>query len=170
MRQTDLALLIPPKLRSKGRFQSIGKLGQWGAKLGMAKASLRHKRVDEGVAAALDSVGLYYHNPLAHYILGLGLAGTGWIPLPSACGWVKPSTPCLSAVLPMVIEVRMIGDRGGSRLARLPMAPCSIMAFSVGILPWSIRGWIAFQSAASQPTRRTLRVGAGRESVMLSSS
>ena len=33
LRQTDLAFLIPPKLRSKGRFQSIGKLGQWGAKM-----------------------------------------------------------------------------------------------------------------------------------------
>lgn len=29
LRQTDLAFLIPPKLRSKGRFQSISNLGQW---------------------------------------------------------------------------------------------------------------------------------------------
>lgn len=33
LRQTDLAFLIPPKLRSKGRFQSIGNLGQWAAKI-----------------------------------------------------------------------------------------------------------------------------------------
>jgi hypothetical protein len=33
LRQTDLAFLIPPKLRSKGRFQSIGTLGQWAAKI-----------------------------------------------------------------------------------------------------------------------------------------
>jgi hypothetical protein len=33
LRQTDLAYLIPPKLRTKGRFQSISKLGQWGAKI-----------------------------------------------------------------------------------------------------------------------------------------
>lgn len=33
LRQTELAFLIPPKLRSKGRFQSISKLGQWGAKM-----------------------------------------------------------------------------------------------------------------------------------------
>jgi len=33
LRQTDLAFLIPPKLRSKGRFQSIGKLGKWGDKM-----------------------------------------------------------------------------------------------------------------------------------------
>ncbi len=33
LRQTDLAFLVPPKLRSKGRFQSIGKLGQWGQKM-----------------------------------------------------------------------------------------------------------------------------------------
>jgi hypothetical protein len=33
LRQTDLAFLIPPKLRSKGRFQSIGQLGKWGEKV-----------------------------------------------------------------------------------------------------------------------------------------
>jgi hypothetical protein len=33
LRQTNLAYLIPPKLRTKGRFQSIGKLGQWGDKM-----------------------------------------------------------------------------------------------------------------------------------------
>lgn len=33
LRQTDLAFLIPPKLRSKGRFQSIGNLGKWGGRV-----------------------------------------------------------------------------------------------------------------------------------------
>jgi hypothetical protein len=33
LRQTDLAFLIPPKLRSKGRFQSISKLGNWAEKI-----------------------------------------------------------------------------------------------------------------------------------------
>ena len=33
LRQTDLAFLVPPKLRSKGRFLSISKLGQWGEKM-----------------------------------------------------------------------------------------------------------------------------------------
>jgi len=33
LRQTQLAFLNPPKLRSKGRFQSIGKLGQWGERM-----------------------------------------------------------------------------------------------------------------------------------------
>ncbi len=33
LRQTDLAFLIPPKLRSKGRFQSIGNIGKWGGKV-----------------------------------------------------------------------------------------------------------------------------------------
>jgi hypothetical protein len=33
LRQTDLAFIIPPKLRSKGRFQSISKLGKWGTKM-----------------------------------------------------------------------------------------------------------------------------------------
>jgi tetratricopeptide (TPR) repeat protein len=43
------------------------------AQLGVAKACLRQNRVDEGIAAALDSIGLRYQNPMAHYILGLGL-------------------------------------------------------------------------------------------------
>ncbi len=33
LRQTDLAFITPPKLRSKGRFQSISKLGEWGTKM-----------------------------------------------------------------------------------------------------------------------------------------
>ena len=33
LRQTALAFLIPPKLRKKGRFMSISRLGQWGQKL-----------------------------------------------------------------------------------------------------------------------------------------
>ena len=33
LRQTDLAFLIPPKLRSKGRFQSIGNIAKWGGKM-----------------------------------------------------------------------------------------------------------------------------------------
>ena len=33
LRQTNMAFLIPPKLRQKGRFQSIGKLAKWGKKM-----------------------------------------------------------------------------------------------------------------------------------------
>ena len=33
LRQTEFAFLTPPKLRTKGRFQSISKLGEWGAKM-----------------------------------------------------------------------------------------------------------------------------------------
>lgn len=33
LRQTDLVFLIPPKLRSKGRFQSISTLGKWADKI-----------------------------------------------------------------------------------------------------------------------------------------
>lgn len=33
LRQTELAFLVPPKLRSKGRFQRIGKLGEWADKI-----------------------------------------------------------------------------------------------------------------------------------------
>jgi len=33
LRQTEFAFLIPPKLRTKGRFQSISKLGKWGERM-----------------------------------------------------------------------------------------------------------------------------------------
>lgn len=33
LRQTKLAFLIPPKLRTKGRFQSISKLGKWAQRM-----------------------------------------------------------------------------------------------------------------------------------------
>lgn len=33
LRQTDLAFLVPPKLRTKGRFLNIGKLARWGEKM-----------------------------------------------------------------------------------------------------------------------------------------
>lgn len=33
LRQTGFAFATPPKLRTKGRFQSIGKLGQWGEEM-----------------------------------------------------------------------------------------------------------------------------------------
>ena len=33
LRQTELAFLIPPKLRSKGRFQSVSTLGKWADKM-----------------------------------------------------------------------------------------------------------------------------------------
>lgn len=33
LRQTDMAFIMPPKLRTKGRFQSISKLGKWGEKM-----------------------------------------------------------------------------------------------------------------------------------------
>ena len=33
LRQTEFAFLMPPKLRTKGRFQSISNLGKWGAKM-----------------------------------------------------------------------------------------------------------------------------------------
>ncbi len=33
LRQTNLAFIIPPKLRSKGRFQSISNIGKWATKM-----------------------------------------------------------------------------------------------------------------------------------------
>jgi len=42
VRQTELAFLVPPKLRSKGRFQSIGKLGKWAEKVQRVLDKLTH--------------------------------------------------------------------------------------------------------------------------------
>ena len=39
----------------------------------------------------------------------------------------------------------------------LPMTPCSMKRARWGIFPASSSGWMTFQSAASQPTSRTLR-------------
>lgn len=43
------------------------------ALLGVAKADLRRGRVEAGVDAALRPIGALYRNPMAHYVLGLGL-------------------------------------------------------------------------------------------------
>lgn len=51
LRQTELAFLTPPKLRAKGRFQSISQLGEWSEKMlkvfakkgGAKKGSLKSK-------------------------------------------------------------------------------------------------------------------------------
>jgi hypothetical protein len=52
LRQTELAFLIPPKLRAKGRFQSIGTLGKWGDK--MLSALAYRGRAQKG--SALDKL------------------------------------------------------------------------------------------------------------------
>ena len=46
LRQTNLAFLTPPKLRSKGRFQSIGKLANWGKKILAILDGEREQHVD----------------------------------------------------------------------------------------------------------------------------
>lgn len=52
LRQTDLAFLIPPKLRSKGRFQSISKLGKWAEKI-LAVLSVQGRAKKGSVLARL---------------------------------------------------------------------------------------------------------------------
>lgn len=56
LRQTDIAFLIPPKLRNKGRFQSVNKLNKWAQKMmdteifatrGRAKKGSRLERLRE---------------------------------------------------------------------------------------------------------------------------
>jgi hypothetical protein len=56
-RQTALAFLVPPKLRKKGRFMSLGRLGKWGKKwldrLGEARETPGDNDLLEKVQAAL---------------------------------------------------------------------------------------------------------------------
>ncbi len=50
LRQTENAFLMPPKLRSKGRFQSIGKLGEWAEKMINVFAVKGHAEEDSQLA------------------------------------------------------------------------------------------------------------------------
>lgn len=50
LRQTPLAFLIPPKLRTKGRFQSISKLGSWAEKMLTALAVRGRAEPDSALA------------------------------------------------------------------------------------------------------------------------
>ena len=71
-------------------------------------------------------------------------------------GSMKPSMPCFCGLLPVAMEFHSIGERLGSRVARFPMTPLLMRLFRVGMRPWSSRGVMAFQSAASQPMSRIL--------------
>ena len=55
-------------------------------------------------------------------------------------GSVKPRIPCLSARMPVAIEVHSMGDRIGCSVARFPITPSSTIFPSVGMSPWSING------------------------------
>jgi len=48
LRQTDLAFLIPPKLRNKGRFQAISKLNSWSKKIIEQKIFSKRGRAKKG--------------------------------------------------------------------------------------------------------------------------
>ena len=63
--------------------------------------------------------------------------------------------PCLNGRLPVAMEVHSIGNNTECRVVRLPMLPCSIRPFMIGIRPASTRRLMVFQSAASQPINRT---------------
>ena len=52
LRQTDLAFLIPPKLRNKGRFQAISKLNSWSKKLINKKIFSKRGRAKKGTLLA----------------------------------------------------------------------------------------------------------------------
>ena len=48
-----------------------------------------------------------------------------------------------------------MGDKTGDNVAKLPITPFSTNRCVAGINPRSIKRWMIFQSAASQPTSRT---------------
>jgi len=50
-----------------------------------------------------------------------------------------------------------VGLSAGWRVAIFPLTPCPRKRARCGIFPASSSGWMTFQSAASQPTSRTLR-------------
>src|SRR5690554_5156718 len=81
---------------------------------------------------------------------------TGRTPCPSSAGWMKFRMPWRSAVCPVAMLVQSIGENGGSSVARLPMTPRLTRRSRVGMWPASRSGVMIFQSAASQPMRRTL--------------
>jgi hypothetical protein len=57
----------------------------------------------------------------------------------------------------VAIEVHSIGLSAGWSVAIFPQMPSSSNRARFGILPASTNGMMTFQSAASQPMRRTLR-------------
>ena len=58
LRQTERAFLMPPKLRSKGRFHSISKLGKWGEKM-LAVFAVKGVAKEEGL---LDKLRIAFPN------------------------------------------------------------------------------------------------------------
>src|SRR5580700_1519808 len=82
---------------------------------------------------------------------------TGCTPRPSGVGSENPWMPCLNGRFPVAIEVHNMGESGGCRVEICPLAPCSTRRCRLGILPAFMSGQMTFQSAASHPTRRTLR-------------
>ena len=51
--------------------------------------------------------------------------------------------------------VQSIGESCGSSVVRLPLTPRSTIRAMPGMAPESTSGWMIFQSAESQPTRRS---------------
>ena len=76
-------------------------------------------------------------------------------PEPSGFGSTKLSTPCLSAVLPVVIELQRSGESLGSSVPRSAREPASTKRRRFGILPAANSLLIRIQSAASQPMMRS---------------
>lgn len=50
------------------------------AHLGVCRSLLPRRRIMEAASAALDAVGLVYHNPYGHYLLGIALHRMGRLP------------------------------------------------------------------------------------------
>jgi len=59
--------------------------------------------------------------------------------------------------LPVAMLVQSIGESCGSSMVRLPLTPVSTIRAIPGMAPESMRSWMIFQSAESQPTSISLR-------------
>ena len=68
LRQTDLAFLIPPKLRTKGRFQAISRLNSWSKKLIDKKIFSKRGRAKKGSLLARLRVAFPNFKPLESFI------------------------------------------------------------------------------------------------------
>jgi hypothetical protein len=75
LRQTKLAFLIPPKLRTKGRFQGISKLGEWAEK--MLDALAGRGRAEQHSALAKLRAAMAGFSPLRPFIKRFALTVQG---------------------------------------------------------------------------------------------
>lgn len=83
--------------------------------LGMARAALAEKKFEEGAGHAMASVGLLYHQPRAHYLLGMALYRAGdWENAERAFLISASQSPLLAASYRMLSEIARIYKKDGA--------------------------------------------------------